>query len=193
MLNFALKPDASFKNVLNNSFLTLIDVITQNKDPETLEGLLPNAIAIYSLETALKTLETLKDLNNRVDCWELNDFHLVLIYDALDYYCYGINEIDQEWVRSYASNKGVVRIDFNDLVNKYFPQPDFEYFKETFDQKNINFREEINPAVWKIVNRLRPTQEELEPKLIIKSSNVNKGRLKKYSSESKVFSDSLLS
>ena len=191
MLNFALKPNACFKNVLNNSFLTLIDVITRDQDPEILESLLPNAAAIYSIETALHTLEKLKDLNYRKDYWELNDFHLVLIYDSLDFYCYLINEDENEREKLFIKNSRILYVNFNDLVDKYFPDSDFEYLKETFNQRNINYREEITPVVWKTINRLKPSQEELELKLVCRTSNTNKGRLKRYASKSRAYPASI--
>ena len=123
MLNFVDKPDFIFNSILEGAFDMEIDYLKDMGQQELDD--LPNASKVFSVELAIETLEKLRVCHKSSDVYDLNDYHYVLIYDALEARCQFLNEMADE--KDYELVKGtkIINIDFCDLISTYFPDVDF--------------------------------------------------------------------
>ena len=140
MLRFQIPPDKIFMAILEGSITLTIDQIRENKfisqDKEVVnedfESLLPIAGKVFNYETALKTLKRMLICHKRPGLYSLNDFHYLLLYDALQQFC----EIHNDMViDAYSENEKkrmskigafyIEEIDFDDLIGIYFYDIDF--------------------------------------------------------------------
>jgi len=87
MLRFAEKPDKIFTEILASSFIIALDNLKDVLKPSDFKCFFPNASRNFNQFTANTTLKDLIRCNKSPGLWSLNDYHYVLIYDAVKYFC----------------------------------------------------------------------------------------------------------
>jgi len=99
--------------ILTNSMEVMIDQIRElqavNQKREvgagTLESLMPNAGRVFNSETSLKTLKTMLHCHKGPAVYRLNDYHYLLLYDTLEYFCDTRNEMLRTAPNAREKNK----------------------------------------------------------------------------------------
>ncbi|GBD97877.1 MAG TPA: hypothetical protein ENG83_00015 [Nitrospirae bacterium] len=178
MLRFQTPPDKIFTAILEISINLIIDRIKeiksagQDKEEEENEfkSLLPFAGKVFNCETALKTLRRMLVCHRRPGLYSLNDYHYLMLYDILQYFC----EIHNDMVRTApnarekkrASKAGafyIEKINFADLIGIYFYDIDFLLDADTMINLGIEKRKElgIQDETFGISQGLSPHPEEL--------------------------------
>ena len=147
MLNFVDRPDFIFNSILEGAFDMEIDYLKEMGQQELDD--LPNVSKVFSVELAIETLEKLSVCHKSSDVYDLNDYHYVLIYDALEARCQLLNERADE--KDYELVKGtkIINIDFCDLISTYFPDVDFLVpKKKILSSKSFNMVESCPASLW---------------------------------------------
>jgi hypothetical protein len=191
ILRFETPPDKIFTAILEESIKLMIDRIKEIKSAKEdakneLEYLLPSAGKVYGPATALKTLKRILACHKRPGLYRLNDYHYLLLYDTLQYFCEIHNDMVKE-ARSMFEKKRmsrvgafcIERINFDDLIDIYFYDTDFLMDGDTLMTLGLERRKELglNDETFGISQGLAPHPDELKinvqnnekPLLIIKS------------------------
>jgi hypothetical protein len=95
MLRFQTPPDKIFMAILTESMEMMIDQMRETLsvhrekevDTVSLESLMPNASRVFAPETALKILKRMLHCHKGPGFYRLNDYHFLLLYDVLGYFC----------------------------------------------------------------------------------------------------------
>lgn len=179
MLGFQTPPDKIFMAVLSESMEMMI-----NRIGETLavhrkeavgsfvfESLMPNASRVFAAETALTSLKHMLHCHKGPGLYRLNDYHFLLLYDTLEYFCDVHNgrvvSAPNEHERERASKVGKYHIEeirFEGLINIYFYSTDF--LTDEGAAMDLNPEEDrgsgIHDESFSIAQGLAPHPEELK-------------------------------
>jgi len=168
MLKFSRKPDKIFTEILESSFKFVVDVISDCSD-DNLEALLPYAARNFSKETSIGLLRKLIKYNRASGLWELNDYHYVLIYDALKMFCEAMNEVAEDGGKPILTlnRYKIWEIDFEALTAVYFPDTDFLMSPDTIADLPADAKEKLGmkKETFGVVMGMRVHPEELKIKL----------------------------
>ena len=183
MLGFAAPPDRIFMSILKESFEIMIDQITKSilaaryaeKEKDSLQYILPLASRVFNAETARNTLKRMLACHKRPGLYHLNDYHFLLLYDTLHYYC----EIRNDMVASAEGARekerisriggfNIERLEADEIVGIYFFDTDFLMDPETMIEMGIDRRKQlgINNETFGISQGLAPHPEELKIKIV---------------------------
>jgi hypothetical protein len=177
MLRFQRPPDAVFQAILRTSIDYVIDVIADlienNEYDETrarddMKDLIPAVARVFPPSLARTTLIDLRSCLNRPELYHLNDYHYLLIYEALEFYA----EIHNELVALSKSRKerreascvdhfSIETIDIDGIVERYFYDIDFLLDAETMLNIPDWFRRTFGPEAFGLSQGLLPHPEEL--------------------------------
>jgi hypothetical protein len=178
MLRFQETPDRIFIEILKVSMEIVIDEITDlidysenPKDAKSeLRTILPLAARVFSPGVALKTLRDMLEKLLRPELYYLNDYHYLLLYDALQLYSGHHNDMvrisGSENEKNAASMIGpyhIEEIDFDRLETLYFFDTDFLFDPEVMLSLGEEERKDMafNPETFAITQGLAPHPEEL--------------------------------
>jgi hypothetical protein len=140
MLRFQTTPDKIFMAILTESMEMMIDRIGEtlavHRKEEVgsfvLESLIPNAARVFAAETALKTLKHMLHCHKGPRLYRLNDYHFLLLYDTLEYFCDVHNDrvhsAPNEHDKERTSRVGAFHVEeirFEGLIDIYFYGTDF--------------------------------------------------------------------
>jgi hypothetical protein len=152
MLNLKRIPDPIIEEILTRSFDMALTNIRAKDGIEWFKEKYPNIVSIFTYETALKGLQNLSFYHQCPGVYGFNDFHLVIIYDALYLYCEHNNA---KSVKNSPLIKGtkIVEIDLEGLLNQFFPNTDF--------CPCCLVKKEGKPTLEKLENRLLEEDEYL--------------------------------
>lgn len=155
MLRFETPPDRIFMAILEESISLMIDLIREIKAVKDLPGneleyLLPTAGKVFGPLTAIKTLKRILACNKRPGLYRLNDYHYLLLYDTLQYFCEIHNDMVKEahsgFEKQRMSKVGafyIERIDFDALIDIYFYDIDFLMDGDTMIGLGLERRKEL--------------------------------------------------
>ena len=137
MLLFQDKPDKIFTEILHEALTSAIDIVKfkeDDEDGEYYKSVFPNASKNFSRELALYVLKELLEYSEDSNLWKMTDYHLVLLYDTLKYYCNAESDSAIELGESIFSVEDytVWEINFEDLMTCYFKDLDFLFEEELF-------------------------------------------------------------
>lgn len=169
-----MNPDRIFIKMMDEAFklaLTDFTVIC----PDELDAELPNAHRNYSFDCALNTLKELYKYHKHADIWEINDYHYVLLYDILRQFSCIYNDLTKE---DDVSEESLIKvgkieiheIDFEQLVEDYFPDTDFLLAQENLLGLSKSVKEQLglSPETFGVVMGMKPHSEELKIKFYSK-------------------------
>ena len=178
MLRFESNPDIIFTKILKEAFALMIDELTNDdydySEEELIGGgklqyFMPDAKRNFTVETVIPVLHELAKYNSMAGLWELNDYHYLIIYDTLKYFCEIENDFAKEQNRQILSVKNyrIYELDFEELVEHYFWDTDFLLEEKhildlTSDQKQ---QLDISDVLFGVVTGLMPHPKELRIKL----------------------------
>jgi hypothetical protein len=178
MLRFLAPPDKIFMAVLTESIEMMIDkigetVAVHRKDELgtfVFESLMPNAARVFVAETGLKTLKHILHCHKGPGLYRLNDYHFLLLYDTLEYFCDAHNSrvasAPNEHDRERASKVGAFHIEeirFDGLIDIYFYGTDFLMDEGTVtDLPPEEAGSGIHDEAFSISQGLAPHPEELK-------------------------------
>ena len=180
MLNFSTKPDKIFTKILIDSLEIATDKLKQFGKKE-LKYILPHASEVFDVKTAIKTLERLIVCTKSLGVYDINDYHYVLIYDALEYYC----DIEDKF--EHVPGTKICKMDFSSLISLYFHDLDFLLHKEQI--LNPAIIETICTETVALVLGKKPGPDELEIKLLKKGEYCLDDEGPLYGPESMVYPD----
>jgi hypothetical protein len=186
MLRFQAPPDEIFMAILEEGIMLMIDQIrsiksfSRNKEDEKehCKSLLPFACNVFNSETALRTLKSMLTYHKKPGLFVLNDYHYLLLYDTLQYYCDVHNDMVKNTLdrneKKKASLVGTFYIEeifFDDLIDIYFYDTDFLLNADTVVNLGVDNRKALglNDETFGISQGLSPHPEELK----IKTHNFN--------------------
>jgi hypothetical protein len=179
MLRFETPPDKIFTAILEESMSLMIDRIREIKAAKEdagneLEDLMPTAGKVFGPATALKTLKRMLACHKRPGLYRLNDYHYLLLYDTLQYFC----EIHNDMVKVACSMSEkqrtsrvgafyIERINFDDLIGIYFYDTDFLMEGDTVMGLGLERRKALglHDETFGISQGMAPHPEELKLKM----------------------------
>lgn len=178
MLRFETPPDRIFMAILEESISLMIDLIREIKAVKDLPGnelefLLPTAGKVFGPLTAIKTRKRILACNKRPGLYRLNDYHYLLLYDTLQYFCEIHNDMVKEahsgFEKQRMSKVGafyIERIDFDALIDIYFYDIDFLMDGDTMIGLGLERRKELglNDETFGISQGMAPHPDELKIK-----------------------------
>jgi hypothetical protein len=181
MLNFSTKPDKIFTKILTDSLEKAVGKLKQFGKKE-LKDILPHASKVFDVKTAIKTMERLIVCTKSSGVYDINDYHYVLIYDALQDYC----DIEEKF--EYVPGTKIGKVDFSSLIFFYFHDIDFLLSKEKV--LNPAAIETICTETVALVLGKKPGPDELEIKLLKKEQYCLDDEGPLYGPETTVYPDS---
>jgi hypothetical protein len=178
MLRFQTPPDKIFMAVLSESMEMMINKIGETLAVHrkeamgtfVLESLMPNASRVFVAETARTALKHMLHCHKGPGLYRLNDYHFLLLYDTLEYFCdfhnQRVDSAPNEHERERASKVGAFHIEefrFDGLIDIYFYGTAFL----TADNVVMNLNPEENESgihdeAFSISQGLAPHPEELK-------------------------------
>lgn len=140
MLRFKMCPDKVFMAIVTESMEMMIDQLRmvlavhrkQKAGADAVQFLLPHAKRVFAPEIAFKLLRRMLHCHSGPGFYQLNDYHYLLLYDVLGYFCglhnIRVNSASNERERERLSKVGafhIQKIIFHDLIDIYFYNTDF--------------------------------------------------------------------
>jgi hypothetical protein len=179
MLKFQTPPDKIFMAILTGSMEIMIDQIRElqavHRKKEigagALESLMAHATRVFVPETALKTLKNMLHCHAGPGLYRLNDYHYLLLYDTLEYFCDIHNDMvltapnaREKKKASRIAGVHIERIDFDDLIDIYFFDTDFLIDEDVVMNLGLERRKGlgIHDETFGISQGLTPHPEELK-------------------------------
>ncbi len=181
MLKFQTHPDRVFTVILQESMSLMVDLLRDLEEnleqtgtsTDNQDNLLPNAGRVFNAETAFNVLKQILGYHRETGLYALNDYHYLLMYDTLKYFC----EIHNDRVRtapdlrekeeaSMIGGVPIERISFDDMIAMFFYDIDFLLDAETVIKLGLDKRETlgIHSEIFGISQGLAPHPEELKLK-----------------------------
>jgi hypothetical protein len=181
MLRFQTPPDKIFMAILTESMEMMIDQMRETLsvhrekevDTVSLESLMPNASRVFAPETALKILKRMLHCHKGPGFYRLNDYHFLLLYDVLGYFCDIHNDMVHTTPHAEEKNRAsriagvhIEKINFNDLIAMYFYDTDFLLDADTMLNLGIDKRKAlgIHEETFGLSQGLAPHPEEFRLK-----------------------------
>jgi len=178
MLRFQETPDRIFIEILKESMELVIDEIgdlvdysdNPKKAGNEFRLIFPLSARVFSPDTALRCLRDMLEKLFMTELFHLNNYHYLLIYDAVKLY----TELHNDMVRTSGSRNEkmsaaaigpyyIEKINFERIRDIYFYDTDFLIDPEVMlslgeeEKKNMAF----NPETFSITQGLAPHPEEL--------------------------------
>lgn len=184
MLRFQQTPDKVFIEILMRSLDFVIDSIREELDRrngtasaagEYLASLLPLAMRVFSPEAAFVAFTDMRDKLQRPELYYLNDYHYLLLYDALELFSTIHNDAvdacetaDEKRDAAMIGEYSIEKIDFDLLVELFFYDTDFLLDPEHLDAMTAEQKKclDLNPETYSLTHGLAPHPEELVLKVI---------------------------
>ncbi len=183
MLRFQNHPDNIFMAILTGSMEIMIDQIRESlavhrkndAGAAPLEFLMPNAAGVFVPETALTTLKKMLRYHAGPGLYYLNDYHYLLLYDTLDFFCTIHNDMVRIASNVREKNKAsriagvhVEKINFDNLIAMYFYDTDFLLDANTMINLGLDKRKVlgVHEETFGISQGLAPHPEELRFRLV---------------------------
>lgn len=178
MLRFHETPDKVFIEIIRTSLEVAVDVFTtklegganDEKLREDFEYIYPYAGKVFHPKTARDTLRKLLDCLFKTELYYLNDYHYLLLHDALEYFISWHNDA----VRIAGSNEEkremsevgpfhIEEIDFDLILAIFFFDTDFLLDSEAMLELGEAGRDylAISPETFGLAQGLAPHAEEL--------------------------------
>ena len=177
MLRFSKNPDDVFTAILEESLQFVMDEVSdliETNDLDYYAIILVFSHKIFHPKRALETLEKLLGCHKQPELYNLNDYHYLLIYDAL----YLFSTIHNDRVKEAKTKKDrseasmidsfkIKEIDFDAMVDFYFWDTDFLMGSGDLFDLGMDKRKEIGISheAFAISQALPPHPEELELKI----------------------------
>jgi len=147
--------------------------VSRNKEDEEdhCKSLLLFACKVFNSETALRTLKSILTYNKKPGLFVLNDYHYLLLYDTLQYYCDVHNDIvrntpdrNEKKKTSLIGAFYIEEILFDNLIDIYFYDTDFLLNADTVVNLGFDNRKALglNDETFGISQGLSPHPEELK-------------------------------
>lgn len=180
MLHFEKETDIIFTAILDEAFKLMISEFNNDTDSYTedelkggiLQYYMAHAKRNFTVETILPVLRDLAKYNREPGLWEINDYHYVVIYDTLRYYCDIQNDLAKERGEPIllVNDYRVESLDFDEIVEFYFPDIDFLWPEDTLLNLNYNQKKQLGARkeLFGVITGLKPHPDELEIKLFEK-------------------------
>jgi hypothetical protein len=177
MLRFETNPDDVFTAILETAIEYAIDqikVLLGTNQLDDYARILVFSQKIYPPKLALVTLEKLLECHKKPELYNLNDYHYLLIYDALYLFSSihnnGVKDSKTKKDRREASVIGPYRIeeiDFDAIVDLYFWDTDFLMTGQELFILGMEKRREmgISKEAFAISQEFLPHPEELTLKI----------------------------
>jgi len=182
MLRFRNHPDRVFMAVLTESMEMMIirirEILAVHRKAETdgegLLSLMPNASRVFAPEIALKTLKHVLHCHRGPGLYRLNDYHWLLLYDVLEYFCRVHNEsvstAPNDFEKERMSKTGgfhIEEIRCDGLIDIYFYNTDFLADEEAAaDDPKEGVASDLHDEAFSISQGLAPHPDELKLKEI---------------------------
>ena len=181
MLRFENPPDTVFQAILRNSLDFVVDDIAAMPDlhqndefliKEDFNNTYQLMAKVFTPRLALATLKRLRDCLDRPEIYYLNDYHYLLLYEALE--CYVVIHNDAMAISrtkkdrretSFVDPFYIEYIDFEDVVDLFFFDIDFLTPAEAILNMPPEIKQSFNPEAFAISQGMMPHPEELELKL----------------------------
>lgn len=188
MLRFQQTPDKIFMEILMWSMDFSIDSIRDAIDNnetidaarEDIAGILPEAMRVFSPEAAFNTLTDFRDKLQRPELFYLNDYHYLLLYDALDLFSTIHNDMvascDTEADKKDIATIGeyyIEVVDFELMVELFFYDTDFLLDPQAMFVLGPEMSSSalgLNPETFCLTQGLAPHPEELILKIVTDES-----------------------
>ena len=177
-MRFANQPDTVFQAILRVSLDVALDEIDdlldvhENDDvpaKEDFAGIFPVMARVFTPGLARASLQRLRDRLDQPAIYYLNDYHYLLLFDALQSYTVLHNDMvasarsgEEKRESSRIDPFFIERIDFDWLLGLYFFDIDFLTPPEVMLNIPPDFKESFNPEAFGISQGLLPHPEELE-------------------------------
>src|SRR5271169_2375250 len=166
MLRFATTPDTVFQAILRNGIGFVIDNIVEllrhhhreeSLAQEEFEKTYPLIGKVFTPSLARDTLKELLECLDRPEVYDLNGYHYLLLYTALEFFI----EVRNDMVESSQSVEERINmssidpffidyVDFVGLVELYFPDTDFLTTPEVMLNLPPEHKEMFNPEIFPI-------------------------------------------
>lgn len=177
MLRFSQETDIIFTKVLAEAFKLLIDYLKNDISTFTKEELEGNVLQYhlahakrnFTVDTIIPVLQELAKRNRKPGLWELNDYHYLVIYDTLRYYCDIQNDLARDTGEPILriNNYTISELDFDEIIELYFWDTDFLIEEDMFLKLGEKEKQTLgtNKELFGIVTGLKPHSSELTIKL----------------------------
>lgn len=177
MLRFNQETDIIFTRILDEAFKLMISELTSDTDTYTKEELEGNILQYYmayakrnfTVDTVIPVLQDLAKYNRKPGLWELNDYHYLVIYDTLRYYCDIQNDLAKDTGEPilHINNYAIYELDFDEIIELYLWDTDFLIEENIFLKLNEEGKRALgaNEELFGIVTGLKPHSSELVIKL----------------------------
>ncbi len=162
MLRFATKPDAIFPVLISDAIDEAIGEIeldpTSEGQVETYETIMPSSEKLFGLNDAKQQLRALQKALGETSLYQPTDYHWLLLYEVLEVYCDGFNEIPHG---ALCETYGIQRIDFNLLIDLFFWDNDF--LDDDIPDMPFKARQQlgISPETFGLTAGMKPHPDEL--------------------------------
>lgn len=200
MLRFQTHPDRVFSAILVESLEFGIDGLEdmlQTGDFSFYDSVLPFSHKVFHPHVALQAFKEILAIHHKSELYELNDYHYLLIYDAL----YVFSTIHNDTVKGCKTRKGkrdasqigpfrIEKIDFDAMTDLFFWDTDFLLTQEDAFELGLEGRKAmgISHEAFAISMGLYPHPEELEIK-VYDPGPQKAGKSAFFRSASKVYPD----
>lgn len=177
MLRFENPPDTVFQAILRNSLDFVVDDIAAMPDvhkndefliKEDFNNTYQIMAKVFTPRLALATLKRLRECLDRSEIYYLNDYHYLLLYEALE--CYVVIHNDAVAISrtkkdrretSFVDPFYIEYIDFEDVVDLFFFDIDFLTPAEAMLNMPPELKQSFNPEAFAISQGMMPHPEEL--------------------------------
>ena len=171
MLHFACRPDPVFTELLDDAFDLTIDMLRE--ETCDLHPFPDEVVRLFGGTRAVQeALVALRAASRQQSVFEINDYHMLLLYYLLDSYCEVYNDTvrmededgDGEWQPILAHGEPVRAVDFGTLGDVFFPDLDFLFTMNLLDPRipqqaldMVGFRE----TTAGVLAQMKPHPDEL--------------------------------
>jgi len=181
MLRFQRPPDVVFQAILRDSMdfsIDFIRVLIENNEydesraREDMKADCPAMAKVFTPSLARTTLLKLRKCLDRPEIYSLNNYHYLLLFDAIAYYAdihNGMVEMseneEERKEASFVDPFYIESIDIEGLLELYFFDTDFLTDAETMLNIPDWFRASYSPETFGLSLGMLPHDEELELKI----------------------------
>ena len=175
MIEFDLKQDAIFKELLEGALDYAIDTIRDLEDDDgddDFKCLWPIAAKCFNKDNALKALMEIRRYQKRKEIYSVSNYHYMLIYDVLEKDCIWLNDHAKEDKKPIVKvgKCEILKIEFGALSDMYFKDTDFLTDERIMMSLKKDHKKQLGyaPETFGIAIGMAPNREDLKIKLINK-------------------------
>jgi len=169
MILFMRRPDRAFRTIIERALEGMRDLLAESirwDEPVDWPDACPTSARCFSPESARDEIERLIATLRDDEVFQVTDYHWLLLYECLAYFCEVFNDADAPTRRAYLGDGELASIDFIDLetlVEVFFWDTDFLFATKSLDELGTDGRAMmgISDEAFGIAHGLAPHRDDL--------------------------------